>query len=186
MKCNEARERFQAYADGELAAPEREQVQAHALTCPSCRRELDAALRIENLLRNQPFVAAPKDLGPAVIAKIKAGRAVILRRFILGAAAAAAGVLLAVGIGYRAWVGPGPEPAPAQERVARVAPAQTPDIDAALTALLTPFSESLAELPDYTQDVGDGVDWLVRPIASYLLALFWFDTDTHAAPSFWG
>ncbi|RME38576.1 MAG: anti-sigma factor, partial [Planctomycetota bacterium] len=40
MRCEDARQLFDAYLDGELSASLRTELKAHCVHCPACRHEL--------------------------------------------------------------------------------------------------------------------------------------------------
>ncbi|WP_338833509.1 hypothetical protein MHLNE_24400 [Moorella humiferrea] len=105
MFCNEARELFSPWLDGELAAGEREALQRHLAECPACRAEWERWQEISRALRGMKApVAAPPGFAAAVNAKLAArtkGRTWQGARRL--AAAVAAAVLLAAGsFGYAA------------------------------------------------------------------------------------
>lgn len=54
------RERISVYLDGELAAEERAELEAHLPTCDECQRELVALRQIRGLLRALPRPAPPR------------------------------------------------------------------------------------------------------------------------------
>src|SRR5438094_5122258 len=59
MDCRQIHHWLDQYLDGDLAAPERERLEAHVIACPSCRRELDALEAAQRALRTPEFRAAP-------------------------------------------------------------------------------------------------------------------------------
>src|SRR5437763_13397944 len=59
MDCRQIHHWLDQYLDGDLAAPERERLEAHVAVCPGCRRELDALAAAERALRTPEFRAAP-------------------------------------------------------------------------------------------------------------------------------
>lgn len=111
MKCETVIEDLSAYIDGELSAQEAQAVASHVSQCEHCRHELAELQRVAGLIRLMPVEKAPGRLADDVAAEIEAGKK---RREkvgyyvrLLGPAAAAALIALAISIIYR-----GSEPAP--------------------------------------------------------------------------
>lgn len=78
--------------DGELAASEHTELEAHLRACPECNREWRALMAIELLLRQTPMLMPAVDFAERTLARLPNRRA---RRVALGAAY---GVLLLSGI----------------------------------------------------------------------------------------
>jgi anti-sigma factor (TIGR02949 family) len=63
MECDEVRPRLDPYIDGEIPAEERGEVARHVASCPLCRGESEALLRLRDAIRGQaPHYAAPEEL----------------------------------------------------------------------------------------------------------------------------
>lgn len=60
IPCEEARDRFSAFLDGELGPNERDEFEAHLMQCSECLRELDGLQRVGALYRELSFQAAPE------------------------------------------------------------------------------------------------------------------------------
>ena len=99
MNCVDVRERLDDYVDGELTAPELDEVELHVASCAACReeeRELRALLAHAAALPKG--VAPRRDLWPAISREIEARRRVIPfvpRRVLYGGLAVAAALVLA-------------------------------------------------------------------------------------------
>jgi anti-sigma factor (TIGR02949 family) len=90
----------EAYLDGELSAGEAAAFERALEVCPDCRRRLDAAREMSRLLRELPAEPAPDLLRARIERELRAiagGRSERVRWM-----AIAAGVLIALGIG---WLG---------------------------------------------------------------------------------
>jgi anti-sigma factor RsiW len=106
-----------AYADGELPAETASQIEAHLVGCARCRRELDVHDAVRQRLAAQPTAAASPALRARIVDAVAAAPtaaspvapAALPRRGIrLGAAIAAAVVLSAGGLTWRARLAPEP------------------------------------------------------------------------------
>ncbi|MCK4580605.1 MAG: zf-HC2 domain-containing protein, partial [Dehalococcoidia bacterium] len=72
MDCKDINELFAAYLDGEVTLEEREQIEAHLLTCSRCREELEAlAATQENLRQALKVTAAGVSPSPRAWAEIR-------------------------------------------------------------------------------------------------------------------
>lgn len=116
--CEDIRERLLAHHEGDLAAEERRQVEAHLATCANCTREAglirEALGRVQALPVPEPAagfwedfeatvrrrIAAEPPPRPAPWARVAAwlGRSLRQRRIPALAAATALGLLLAIGL----------------------------------------------------------------------------------------
>jgi anti-sigma factor RsiW len=72
MTCDELVDLVDPIATGDLQADAA--VEAHLSTCPSCARALDAARRIEGLLRARPAPAAPAQFTSRLMGHIRRAR----------------------------------------------------------------------------------------------------------------
>jgi len=100
MTCVDAIRLVDAYVDDELDAAERARFRTHVDTCAQCGRAVDRRVALQGTIRGVPYYAAPDRLRAAVIARTRAsGRP---RRLALAAAAI---VVLAVGVGSAVRVG---------------------------------------------------------------------------------
>lgn len=123
-------QRLGDYLEGDLGVPERTAVEAHLGRCGRCREELQGLRETVALLRGLPAPTPPRDLVPAVMARIESERREGWLRVALRDLDAAQIGLLAAGLACLALVGlwprgagdsAGPSFAPAQERAIDVA-----------------------------------------------------------------
>jgi anti-sigma factor RsiW len=68
MNCRQSRGLFSAYWDDELTQAEREWLEAHFATCPSCRREYDEMTRAVELVGALPRVEVETGFAEKVLA----------------------------------------------------------------------------------------------------------------------
>lgn len=68
MNCEDLRDLFSPYLDGQLTAAEADRLAAHLRTCPSCREELAALRFTSGLVSALPQAPLPADLAPRVVA----------------------------------------------------------------------------------------------------------------------
>ncbi len=94
-------ERLGDYLEGDLGVPERAAVEAHLGRCGRCREELHGLRATVALLRGLPAPTPPRDLAPAVLARIESERR---EGWLRGLDAPRAG-LLAAGLACLALVG---------------------------------------------------------------------------------
>lgn len=99
MACDEYKELLSAFLDGELLAEERTRAEAHLETCPECRRLFDELRAVDTHLAVLPRITASPDFGPRLGKRIRRPRIVTFRPAARIAWAAAAVVLVAVGLG---------------------------------------------------------------------------------------
>jgi hypothetical protein len=107
VTCEHVREWLGRSVDNECAAEARQAVETHAATCPSCSRELQALRRLATVIGRANPTPVPADLWGAIEGRLTAlerrRRAIVFsfRRL----AAAAAVLLVAVGVGLLATHG---------------------------------------------------------------------------------
>ncbi|MBI3097518.1 MAG: zf-HC2 domain-containing protein [Planctomycetes bacterium] len=95
MSCPNLKEQWTEYAAGDLSGDERTALDAHAAGCEPCRRERDACLRLEGLLRGRLSMPRPgRSLSDQVVSRLRADRRPRLVRW--AAAMAAASLLLSL------------------------------------------------------------------------------------------
>ncbi|NPV90687.1 MAG: hypothetical protein HPY50_07945 [Firmicutes bacterium] len=105
MRCENARERFSPWLDGELAPIELEAMKEHLASCPNCRAEIDTWQAISASLKGMArSYTAPAGFSAAVIGQLQTpdrqkSRANI-RRWAIGAAAAVIMVSSSAGLAY--------------------------------------------------------------------------------------
>ena len=153
MLCEHVREHLSAYADRELSAELSAAIRAHLASCPACKALLADLRTTADLVGRLPARPAPERLAEDVLREIERRvllpaseasvhepqpqeRSIALRRASPWprAIALAASILLVVGIGFLATIGPGGGPAvvptvrPAEEKAR--APASTDFADA--------------------------------------------------------
>jgi len=71
MNCRQARNLFSAYWDDEITQGEREWLESHFSSCPSCRREYDALARTLEALSDLPRVEVSNGFADRVLAAAK-------------------------------------------------------------------------------------------------------------------
>jgi len=100
MDCPTCEAMVDAYVDGELSAGESTAFEQALMSCPECRRRLEAARAMSGLLRELPLAPAPDLLRARIDRELRAiaGRP----RQKLRWSAMAASLIVAVGIG---WLG---------------------------------------------------------------------------------
>jgi len=62
VSCPERQELITRYVTGDLPAAQREEMERHVTTCPSCREELTVAENLERILEGLPLSAFPAGL----------------------------------------------------------------------------------------------------------------------------
>lgn len=73
-ECDAVREALQGHLDGELAAAERQRVEAHLAACPACRALAGGYRRLFAALGEPPIPDAPPALVGAVMRRVAAER----------------------------------------------------------------------------------------------------------------
>jgi anti-sigma factor (TIGR02949 family) len=71
-RCEQLRERFSEYLDGELTPEERAALEEHLAACTGCRAELEALRRTVQAVASLPRRTAPEGLAARVAAEIRA------------------------------------------------------------------------------------------------------------------
>ena len=71
MNCRESRALFSAYWDDELTQAEREWLEAHFTSCPSCRSEYDDLTRTLELMGGLPRVEVSTGFAESVLARAR-------------------------------------------------------------------------------------------------------------------
>jgi len=99
MACDEYKGLLSALLDGELPPEERARVEAHLETCPECRQLLEELRALDTQLAALPGVAASPDFDARLGKRIRRPRILTFRPTMRIAWAAAAVVLVAVGLG---------------------------------------------------------------------------------------
>jgi anti-sigma factor RsiW len=121
MKCVQARRLFGAFWDDDATQAEREWIESHFVSCPSCRREYEEFSRVLELAGSLPRVEASPDLLERTLARTR--RSVAVPDHIPSSGVrwipvtAAAALLLVLGALVSPWVGIHPD-----NRVANRAP----------------------------------------------------------------
>lgn len=102
MCDHDVSELLSAYLDGETTVQESEQVQAHLLSCPDCRAELDHLTNTQSLTAEAPRMTAPPELLETLERQLASARGKRRpsgnRWFLRSGLATAAAVALWVGI----------------------------------------------------------------------------------------
>ena len=94
LGCCDVDDRLEAWLDGELPADAAAAVAAHVETCARCRDEAEAASSLQRELRSLPALDTP----PHVLASVQRHTQVPRRWIAVAVSAAAATVLLSIGL----------------------------------------------------------------------------------------
>jgi anti-sigma factor RsiW len=70
VNCEDLRDLFSPYLDGQLTAAEADRLAAHVRTCPSCQEQLAALRFTSGLVSALPQAPLPADLAPRVVARV--------------------------------------------------------------------------------------------------------------------
>ncbi len=70
MNCQNVRTELTAYTSGQLSKSERQKVDAHLQSCPSCRRELELLESTRNVLKSWSDAEPPPDLAARLEARL--------------------------------------------------------------------------------------------------------------------
>jgi len=104
MNCAFDKEKLSGYYDGELDAAEKAEVERHIASCSECLRELGELKSSALLVKELPRLRAPRSISEGVTREILAAGKVHqfakVRRNVLWAAAAAAGILVILNVAY--------------------------------------------------------------------------------------
>jgi hypothetical protein len=104
MNCAFDKEKLSGYYDGELEAAEKAEVERHIASCSECLRELGELKSAAILVKELPRLRAPRSLSEGIAREIQAAGKVHhfakLRRNVLWACAAAAGVFVVLNVAY--------------------------------------------------------------------------------------
>jgi len=104
MHCAFDKEKLSAYYDGELAAGEKGEVERHIASCSECLRDLGELKSAALLIKELPRLRAPKSIADGVSRDIQAAGKVHslakVRRILLWASSAAAGLFIVVNALY--------------------------------------------------------------------------------------
>ncbi len=71
MSCEEYRELFSDFIDGELSESRLEDFRQHLKICRACRKELERFTQARTLLKLLPEMEAPSDLWQVIESKVK-------------------------------------------------------------------------------------------------------------------
>lgn len=104
MNCAYDKEKLTGYYDGELAAAEKAEVERHIASCSECLRDLGELKSAALLVKELPRLRAPKSIAEGVSREIRAAGKVHslakVRRLVLWASAAAAGIFIVLNAMY--------------------------------------------------------------------------------------
>jgi hypothetical protein len=104
MNCAFDKEKLSGYYDGELDAAEKAEVERHIASCSECLRELGELKSAALLVKELPRLRAPRLISEGIAREIQAAGKVHqfakVRRNLLWACAAAAGVFVVLNIAY--------------------------------------------------------------------------------------
>ena len=100
MPCEEYRELIQRFLDGELEEGERNRLRNHCMTCKACAAYLREMLEVSRTVKQMAAEPVPEALHEKLIAIPKTERKSPTRIVRILAGAAAAMVVLAVGVGF--------------------------------------------------------------------------------------
>lgn len=169
MTCEEVRRLLQAYVEDELTPEKLTTVQQHLLTCPQCTQDSAHWGRLLNLLRAQPMEMPPVELVPEIMAKVRSARRLALRRVMYRALAAAATIVLAMGLVLYIMKKPTLTPVPPIQVSVAITPTQTQDMGVVLGAVGAMIVEIFAAMPDYSRDMIAGMEWLTKPVTTFVI-----------------
>lgn len=104
MNCAFDKEKLTGYYDGELGTAEKAEVERHIASCSECLRDLGELKSAALLVRDLPRLRAPKSIAEGVSREIQAAGKVHvfsrMRRTVLWASAAAAGLFVVMNVMY--------------------------------------------------------------------------------------
>ncbi|HVE41392.1 MAG TPA: zf-HC2 domain-containing protein, partial [Planctomycetota bacterium] len=104
MNCAFDKEKLSGYYDGELDAAEKAEVERHIASCSECLRELGELKSSALLVKELPRLRAPRSIAEGVAREIQTAGKVHqfakVRRSVLWAAAAAAGIFVVLNVAY--------------------------------------------------------------------------------------
>jgi hypothetical protein len=104
MNCAYDKEKLTGYYDGELGAAEKAEVERHIASCSECLRDLGELKSAALLVRDLPRLRAPKSIAEGVTREVRAAGKVHVfsrvRRTVLWASAAAAGLFVVMNVMY--------------------------------------------------------------------------------------
>ena len=127
MNCPFDKEKLSGYYDGELGAAERSEVERHIASCSECLRDLGELKSAALLVKDLPRLRAPQSIAEGVSREIQAAGKLHsmakVRRVVLWAAAAAAGVFVVMNVAVLSRQAPAPV---ANEPTVALAPAARP------------------------------------------------------------
>jgi predicted anti-sigma-YlaC factor YlaD len=182
MNCSDARDLLQAHLDGDLPPETRHAVAAHLRACPACAAEVKTYERLFRRLTTQPIAPPPADFVPGIMERARSARALSMRWMTLKMCAAAACLVLAVLLGYRALHPIRPAPLSVPSHTTQATPA-APDLGLALASLWGLVSDAFLSGPDYSQDVIAGAERLVAPLRSCVNDAFTPAPEANLPPS---
>ena len=165
MKCHEARRFFGPYWDDETTQAEREWLESHFTACSRCRREYDLLAHTLESVSELPRIEAAPDLLERTLARTHRSapaRDLLPERRSWAPALAAAAALLIVLVGIARWAGVGPG---AHDRTAAVTPHAVPVAERAPVAPVpTRAAESVSSVPDHIFDHSDDIEFVLDPV----------------------
>src|SRR5689334_19503599 len=104
MNCAFDKEKLSGYYDGELDAAEKAEVERHIASCSECLRELGELKSAALLVKELPRLRAPRTISEGVAREIQTAGKVHqfakVRRNVVWAAAAAAGIFVILNVAY--------------------------------------------------------------------------------------
>lgn len=171
MRCHEARQLFTALWDDEITQAEKEGIEGHFASCPSCRREYDEFARALEMVASLPRVETSADMVEATLARARRATTapdhVVVRPAWIPATAAAA-LLIVVAALVTHWTGVGPGPW-VDRPVASVpaTPAPPPTLAPAPTLGSTPATGTtgaVATIADSLFDPNQDVEFVLDPV----------------------
>jgi hypothetical protein len=125
MNCPFDKEKLSGYYDGELGAAERSEVERHIASCSECLRDLGELKSAALLVKDLPRLRAPKSIAEGVSREIQAAGKLHsmakVRRVVLWATAAAAGLFVVMNVMVLSRQAPAPG---ANEPTVALAPAK--------------------------------------------------------------
>jgi predicted anti-sigma-YlaC factor YlaD len=172
MRCHEARLLFTVLWDDEITQAEKEGIEGHFASCPSCRREYDEYARALELVAALPRVETSADMVEATLARARRSSTApdhVTERPAWVPATAAAALLIVVAALVTHWTGVGPGPwvdRPVASLPATPPATTTPVATAPAPASATkaPASGPVATAADSLFDPNQDVEFVLDPV----------------------
>jgi predicted anti-sigma-YlaC factor YlaD len=171
VRCHEARQLFSALWDDEITQAEKEGIESHFSSCPTCRREYDEFARALEMVAGMPRVETSADMVEATLMRARRATSApdhVATRPAWIPATAAAALLIVVAALVTHWTGVGPGPW-VDRPVATVTPEiATPQPTMTPTPVTPPATETavgpVATVTDSLFDPDQDVEFVLDPV----------------------